>query len=117
LHKKDAAASRGVFFTCEFLWDPGYLPFFGAFLSAFFAFFAIEDLLLTVVVCSSGLERERSAFRPFDTRIRMVGASVKKISRGGGKKAVPVAAKEKSRSLSPQKAPIAKGAQGKRTSG
>jgi hypothetical protein len=57
LHKKDAAEGRGVFFSCEFLWGLGYLPFLGAFLSAFFAFFAIEDLLVAVVVCTPGLER------------------------------------------------------------
>jgi len=43
--KKGAVVGRGACTKPNLKTDPGYLPFFGAFLSAFLAFFAMQNLL------------------------------------------------------------------------
>ena len=43
--KKGAAVGRGAFAKLKSETGPGYLPFLGAFLSAFLAFFAMQNLL------------------------------------------------------------------------
>jgi len=44
-NKKGAADGRGAFAKPILETGPGYLPFLGAFLSAFLAFFAMQNLL------------------------------------------------------------------------
>jgi hypothetical protein len=78
--EKGAAVGRGAGAKPKLGTGPGYLAFFGDFLSAFLAFFAMQISLSRSVVRYQGKQSEGIAILPAATRIRAQASGVKKIS-------------------------------------
>lgn len=82
--KKTPPWGRRLF---EFRMGPVYLPFFGAFLSAFLAFFAIENLLPTVDVCCPAGSASDRCSQPLTSvygRMSQLSRTFRKIDKNTG---------------------------------